>query len=97
MEMLPKRNWRSENAEVQRKAAPSRRLRPRAAKSSGPPASPLFSSEERIRLLETVGQHGSTEKLLKEHSKVRKIAFVADYLPRKCGCVGRSCIMLFRK
>lgn len=34
---------------------------------------------------ETVQPHGPTEKILKEHSKVRKIAFVADYLPRKCG------------
>ena len=32
-----------------------------------------------------VAQHGLSDNLLKEHSKVRKIAFVADYLPRKCG------------
>jgi glycosyltransferase involved in cell wall biosynthesis len=38
-----------------------------------------------VSLIEHLRPHGPTEKILKEHSKVRKIAFVADYLPRKCG------------
>src|SRR3954453_6431092 len=39
-----------------------------------------------MSLPEHLWPHGPTEKTLKEsHSKVRKIAFVADYLPRKCG------------
>ena len=36
-------------------------------------------------MIETARQHRSTENQLKGISRVHKIAFVADYLPRKCG------------
>lgn len=48
-------------------------------------ASVLRRSTEGIRRKDNLPEHDELKTRLKEQPQVRKIAFVADYLPRKCG------------